>query len=256
MVNEKVFLKLLIGIILTCFCIPIDSIDIFISSFINNQVLTDVHYYWFNSLIFAGVYGSSFICILSTVVYSDMFCREYDSGIWRYVIVRTGKLKYVVQGFLKAFFGGGITLCGGGLLFLLMTCPIFPVFDVNRYGEISILPFSHILKTSPGLYFLIMLFLLFLTGGLWSCVSFCFSVYVPVKKMVYLFPFIVRFIMGRIMVIFKIPNEWRFDFMLCGRSGPQNELAYIAIVMIGVLLVVLFCGCLFYKKVKWRIENE
>lgn len=117
MVNEKVFFKLFTGMILTCFCIPIDSIDIFISSFIDNQVLTDVHYYWFNSLIFAGVYGSSFICILSTVVYSDMFCQEYDSGIWRYVIARTGKLKYVVKGFIKAFLGGGITLCGVDFFF-------------------------------------------------------------------------------------------------------------------------------------------
>ena len=58
------------------------------------------------------------------------------------------------------------------------------------------------------------------------------------------------------MVILKIPNEWRFDFMLCGRSGPRSEFAYIVIVLIGVLGVVLLCGCLFYRKIKWRIENE
>lgn len=254
--KKRIFMKCVLAAFLIGICIPLDSIDIFMMAVKNPKNMVDSQYFWLNSIIYGGIYGGYFISVLSALPFADSFCQEYQQGIWRYIVARTGNLRYVIRNVKSAFLYGAVTSCGGGGLFLLCTRGICNLFDKSRYIEVDFLPFSDFLLEKPELYFLAMLYLLFLTGGLWSCAGYCFSVYVPVRHLVYLFPFVASFVLTRVNTMLQIPEQWRMDFLLCGRSGPKQPLVYLILVSVIVILVVCLCAYLFNKKLKWRIENE
>ncbi|MCM1499555.1 MAG: hypothetical protein NC124_13905 [Clostridium sp.] len=254
--KKKIVLNYILAVCLISVCIPLDSIDVFVAGLKNPESMVDAQYFWLNSITYAGIYGGYFISVLAALPFTDCFCQEYQQGILRYVVARMGNFRYVIRNFEKAFLYGAAASCGGGFLFLLGSSGVCDLFDEKRFVEITFLPFSGLLSESPVLYFAVMLYLLFLAGGLWSCVGYCFSVYVPVRHLVYLFPFVASFVLTRVNTILQLPEQWRIDFMLCGRSGPNDALVYLIVLSVIVLLMICFCVCLFYKKLKWRMENE
>lgn len=254
--KKRIWMKCMLAAFLISVCIPLDSIDIFMAGIKSPENMADSQYFWLNSIIYAGIYGGYFISVLAAFPFADCFCQEYQQGILRYIVARTGSLKYVIKNFAGAFLCGAAASCGGGFLFLTAASGICGLFDENRYVEITFLPFSGLLPENPALYFLAMLYLLFLAGGLWSCVGYCFSVYAPVRHLVYLFPFVASFTLTRVSTMLQLPEQWRMDFMLCGRSGPEDPKIYLAALSGMVLLVICLCAHLFYKKLKWRMENE
>lgn len=236
-------------------CMPLDNIDVFLMAVRMNSKL-DVHYFWMNSIIYGGIYGYYFIYILAGLSYADCFCKEYSGGIWRYLIIRKGLKRYAVGNCLKAFFVGGLTAAGGGMIFLGAMSRLLPLFMTERSVEVEFLPFSEILIRHPEIYFLIMLYLMLLSGGLWTCVSYCVSAFLPVKYFVHIVPFAGLFLLTRINSMLHIPEMWRLDFLLCGRAGPKRPVIYILLVTLIVIAIIGGCCGLFYKKIAWRISNE
>ena len=62
MANRKIIIlsKCLISALFVSFCIPADSLDIFMAA-IKNRSNLDIHYFWMNSIIYGGIYGYYFI---------------------------------------------------------------------------------------------------------------------------------------------------------------------------------------------------
>ncbi len=253
--NRRFLIKYLTVALLVALCIPLDSMDVFNAALLNPGRV-DVHYFWMNSVIYGGIYGCYFIYVLAAVPFAGFFCREYQWGSWRYLIAREGTKRYVKRRFRKAFLYGGTVTAVGGVLFLAFTLQFCPLFLETRYIEVSFLPYSIYLRDTPWVYYLIVHYLLFLSGGFWSCIACTFSVYVPIRYLVCLVPYIFNFFLIRLGVILKIPAEWRLDFWMCGRAAPTGTL-WDLVWLTAVLVVILWvCRRLFYRKLKWRIANE
>ncbi len=255
MESRKMVFRFLLPIVLISLCIPLDSIDVFDAVF-RYGIQTDVHYFWLNSIIYGGIYGSSFINVLAALPHADSFCQDYEQGLWRYLIARGTTGRYVARKLGKVFFTSGLVACLGGGLFICGAATIMPLFDNARYIEVVFLPFCELLKECPVQYFIIMLYLLFLSGGFWSSISWCFSVYIPVRYLVYLFPFMGAFLLTRVNTLMQLPLEWRLDFMLKGRAGASDYKEYLFVVSAEILLFTFFGGVMACKKIKRRLSNE
>ena len=257
MANRKIIIlsKCLISALFVSFCIPADSLDIFMAA-IKNRSNLDIHYFWMNSIIYGGIYGYYFIYILAGMPYADSFCCEYCQGIWRYLIMRMGTKKYAVRKFIIAICLGGLTASGGGLLFITVLKSVLPLFQSGRAIEVTFLPCSEILIKNPEKYFLIMLYIMLLAGGMWTTISVCISAYCPVNYFVHLIPFIGIFLLTRFNSMLHLPDKWRLDFWLCGRAGLEQPYVYILLLTVSVTVLTSICCWLFYKKVKWRVLNE
>lgn len=253
--NKRLIVRCILAALLISICIPLDSIDVFQVA-LKNKSQTDVQYFWLNSITYGGIYGGYFISVMAALPYADSYCIEYHQGIWRYLIARSTTGKYVLRKIREVFLSSGIAACMGGILFLVGTAGRMPLFDYSRYQEIIFLPFSELLAAQAEYYFLVMLYLLFLSGGFWGCMSWCFSVFVPIRYLVYLFPFIGSFMLTRVNTLMQIPLEWRLDFWLKGRAGPLGTWNYLFWVTGTILIFVSVGGVLTNRKIKGRLSNE
>lgn len=91
---------------------------------------------------------------------------------------------------------------------------------------------------------------------MWTAVSYCFSIYAPIRYVVYSFPFVATFSLTRLNAMAGIPDEVRLDFLLWGRGGPEDVVTYILLVVGIVMAVLLICSAAALKKLRWRLENE
>lgn len=253
--NKKLLKRCILPIVLISLCIPLDSIDVF-WAVVKNRVEADAQYFWLHSIIYGGIFGGYFISVMSALPYADCYCQEYHQGMWRYLIARSTTSKYVVGKMGRVFLSGGFTACMGGTLFLLGTAKIMPLFDPSRYLEVTFLPFSKLLTVHSESYFLVMLYLLFLSGGFWSSMSWCFSVCIPIRYLVYLFPFIGSFMLTRVNTLIQVPPEWQLDFWLKGRSGPLEPWKYLLVITGEILIIIFLGGVLARGKIKRRLSNE
>ena len=257
MVNKSTVFKWIMAAILVSACIPLDSIDIYLGAWKNSMEI-DAHYFWFNSIIFAGTFGTFFIGALVSYPLSDLFCREYKGGFWRYTAQRLGKRRYVLSGTLKCFAAGATSALAGGILFLV-GCRFLlqsPLFDTHRFVEIEFLPFAGILNENPTLYFALALYLLAVSCGMWAVVGYCFSFYVPENYLIYILPFVISFMVTRVCQTLGVPQSLRPDFILRGRAGPKGDITCLAAATLIVAAVCTFSACAAYRKLKWRLENE
>lgn len=150
MVSKNMLIKMLISAILISLCIPLDSIDIFLNAVRYSEFSIDIHYFWMNSITFAGIFGAYFISVLAAIPYADRFCVEYQEGIWRTLIFRWDVKKYLFFHVINAFWIGGVTAFLGGAAFIVSAQARWNLFDRNRYIEVTFLPFSELLKNNPG----------------------------------------------------------------------------------------------------------
>ena len=138
--------------------------------------------------------------------------------------------------------------------FIIFYCPLDG--EHTRAIEVTFLPCSEILIKNPEKYFLIMLYIMLLAGGMWTTISVCISAYCPVNYFVHLIPFIGIFLLTRFNSMLHLPDKWRLDFWLCGRAGLEQPYVYILLLTVSVTVLTSICCWLFYKKVKWRVLNE
>ncbi|MCI6768499.1 hypothetical protein [Porcincola intestinalis] len=251
----KRVLVCLLASILCAACIPLDSIDVY-CSVLQNPGSSDLQYFWLNSIIYGGIYGAYFLFILSAWPFSDRFCREYQNGIWRYLIARAGRRRYVYRCFVAAFTGGGLVAAAGGLIFLIVSSSFCPFFRERRYIEVTMFPYTSFLKSDPSIYFLIMLYLLFLTSGLQTCIALTFSAYVPLRYLVCLVPYISMFFLSRANALLAIPEKWRLNFWMSARSGPFGVWGNLILTTGVIALILIMCCYLFDRRLKWRIAHE
>ena len=256
MVNKRILLKLFASACLITFCFMLDNIDVYWSA-IKGEIFVDVQYFWLNSVIYGGIFGGYFICILASYPYAGVFIDEYKQGIWKYVIKRYGIRRYVWSNVSKSFVCGSLSALIGGVFFVGGTSIKCSLFDSNRLVEVTgWLPFSHFLEVKPILYFIFSLFLLAVHGGILSMLTYMCSCYYPVKQFIYISPFIISFVVGRVNAITNIDSQFRIDYILCGRSGAENNIIYIFSVIIIWFLLYCICYILSYIKIRRRLENE
>lgn len=248
-------IRMFIGIICVALCIGIDSVDLLPKLFQKDSAL-DVHYFWFNAITYGGIYGKYFLAVIVTLPYSGDFCIEYMQGVWRYILMKSGRKCYAFTKYVACFISGGGVAAAGGSLFIMLASGNLELFLERRYVEIQMIPFAELLMESPKKYFAIALYLIFLSGGLWSCIGYTISCYFPFKYAVHISPFLIAFIITRINVIFNIPNRLRIDYWYIGRTLPLDGKYGIFVVSVVTIFIWCVLVLVFYKKVGWRQEHE
>lgn len=252
--RRKVLLRFLAAAAGIVCCVIADSMDIFMSALLYGGTGNDVHYYWLNSIIFGGVYGSSLIYVFAALPLGDSFCCEYKNDIWRYIIPREGTFHYAARNLMKCFVSGAVTLGTGSFLLIVFLHRHMPLFMPERFVEVQTFPFADLLKNNPTRYFEAVIILLMLYGGLCASCAYTVSVYVPIDFLTLMSPFLVTFFVNRLSVALHVPSKLDIINVLTARDGPEKGyFLYAAAVVAGVWSFMLY---LTYRRIRRRIRYD
>jgi hypothetical protein len=217
----------------------------------------DVRYYWFNSYNYGGVYSPCFMPMLVVAVYATSYCKEYLSKMDCLLIGRIGCIKYGMSKIVVTLFSSGMTVCLGGGLFILIASLFKPLYNSNRDAEAIGFPYFKYLKLGNGLaYFIIVLYLAFLIGVLWSIVALTVSAFITNSYIIIATPFLFSFFLSRIYVLLQTPNHLRLDYWLYGLSRFSSDEMTLLLSTIMVILIVIICSIIFCKQIERRYLNE
>lgn len=155
------------------------------------------------------------------------------------------------------FFSGALSTLAGGISFTAIAGLFVPLFDTGRLIEAEGFPYFLLLQNKNGYpYFGAAFFLLFLSGGLWAETALFVSVYFPNIYITVASPLIISFLLGRGYWILNVPQSLRLDLWLRGRSSIGSDSLTLLCTGLSVVILTILLNKLFYKKLKWRIENE
>ncbi len=217
----------------------------------------DVHYYWCNSFIFGGFYGIYVIPMLAALPYAVSFCEEYNTNMLKCLLMKAGKKKYCISKVLTAYFSGALSVSAGGTIFILLANSSVQLFNRARLPEAEAFPYyEFLLQGNAACYFMAVIFLLFLNGGLWATAALLVSSYFPNIYVTAASPLILSFLAGRAYLVLKIPVRLRLDLWLQGRSSAGTDQLTILCSALAVAGLTYVFGILFYRKLKRRVENE
>ena len=76
-------------------------------------------------------YITMFIPIITAFPYMVTFCAERNSGLMRFTISRTGKIRYCLSKFVSCTVSAGLSIMIGVMLFGVVSAVIFP--DISTY---------------------------------------------------------------------------------------------------------------------------
>lgn len=245
-----------IVIIGTVMCICLDTLNQIPFLWTAKDVL-DVHYYWFNSFVFGGFYSVYVVPVLAAIPYALSYCNEYQFGVCNQKLSRVSTKIYCISKVMNSILIGGFSVAAGGITFICFANYFVPLINSDRLLENIGMPYFDLLQQGNGiLFFVATVFLLFLTGSLWSLIALVTSAYVPNKYVVISAPLIFSFFFTRLNIILKIPDTHRLDLWLRGRSIIENDSTTLITSGIMVTLLSVLLGIIFYKKVKRRMQNE
>ena len=257
--SRSVNIKMFIAIIISSFIVLLDSWDS-IGSVIKNDFIAgslSSYYFYFNSVIYAGVYASYFLPILSVLPYGTAYCLEKEAGITSFIMARTSKWKYCISKFFIGILSGGIALASGIILLILLLSTRLSLVTQEIIEEAAMFPFQTYLAKGDGIvYFVIAAYRAMLTGMLWASVAIAISAYIPNKYVVIISPFIIKFVLVRFYVISGWPNNMRLDYWLCGRAGLSNDSTTLYAMTINVIVIILACCIIYTNQVTRRVEDN
>ena len=106
---------------------------------------------------------------------------------------------------LTTFLSGALPVSAGGIAFILLANSFIQLFHRARLPETEAFPFyEFLLQGNVAGYFTAVIFLLFLTGGLWATAALLVSSYFPNIYVTAASPLILSFLTGRAYFVLKI----------------------------------------------------
>lgn len=255
------FFSILGSSILVSFCVGIDSGSSLWSSLMyqpapSNDSILCVHYFYFNSISFGGVFSNYLIPMLSTVPYALLFCLEHNNNLWIYKLYRSGSRRYCLKMISAASISGGIVVTMGHMLFLIVLAQSFPLITEAKLNESTWIPYYSLLSNGNGiLYFVICLNHAFLSGALYGALGMCISAFYPDIRVTFCAPMFIRFLLVQIEKFLGLPDILRIDRYLNCRTSIHPEwlsLFFSNIVTIGI---ILYCLSVYKSRIKKRVEN-
>ena len=217
---------------------------------------TCVLYFVFNSFSFGGVFVRYLSCLLATLPFALNYSYEYQGEMAIYKIARCGMKSYSCSKILMASLTGGMTMMLGGLLFVLGISTYLPLVAPNKLIQFQGLPYFEALEIGNGaLYFVIILYLCFLTGTLSGCIGMCVSSYIPNPYIAACTPMMARFLLVELGRLSRISNNLRLDMMLVARGIFYSE--KITLLLLSCFVIIVICSCykLFFHRIKGNVEE-
>lgn len=249
----------IVGVVL-CFCI--DNWGDLVGSFHNPNLyseysVTCVHYFFFNSISFGGVFMGYLSCMLSAVPFATNYSHEFKGGITIYRMTRCGRKVYAQSKILTSALSGGLVMILGGSIFILILSTYLPLVTPSKLIEAQEFPYYSALSVGNGIpYFIIILYILFLSGAFWSSVGMCISAYYPNPCVAVCSPMIVRFLLVEVGRLAKLPAALRVDKLLNASAVFFSEPITLITLTLLVIFICWICFTLFYKRVAERLEDD
>lgn len=215
-----------------------------------------VQYFYFHAVSFGGVFCSYLLPIVTAVPYAASYSQEFRHHLLIYQIVRCHKRVYFRNKILVTALSGGLTASLGGLLFMAMLAVKIPLTTPMNLFEMQDFPYAEALASHGGLpYMVIVVYLLFLSGALWSSAGLCISAYLPNPYLAICSPMMFQFFLVELSRLLHLENNQRLDMLLCARGSIISDTFTLPFVTIAVCLLVMGFGIVFTKRCERRLEN-
>lgn len=252
------FIFSVIGIVF-CFCC--DNWTSLENSFGNPLIYSEnsivcVQYFFFNAFSFGGVFIGYFSCMLSAIPFSASYSVEQHGGITAYKVARCGKHQYALSKMLVSALSGGAAFSLGSAIFITALSTYLPLVTSQKLEESVWIPYYNALVAGNGvLYFVIMLYITFLSGALWSCLGLCISAYFPSPYVAICAPLIIRFLLVQVGRMLKLSDNLRLDRIMTARGTIYSDVVTLIVLTVVVVLLIGLCYNLFLKRMIRRLEN-
>ncbi len=189
-----------------CFDNDLNRYILIYEAFGNKDIwLTDTSYSAYN--VFnrgCGVWFTMFAPIIAALPYVTAICEERVSQSIRYSISRIGKIRYSIGCVLSAFLTGGLVMTVGYAFFGVVCAAIFPA--MNEYSATDIASFEQMFRIVQADFTIswydkiglaapvfILIFQMFLYGGLFALPALVICAFVKNKYIVICLPFFISY---------------------------------------------------------------
>ena len=174
--------------------------------------------------------------ILASLVFSDSYLLDSESGFLNYIYIRTNKIKYITIKLLVNALVSGIVITFASSIIILL--------NNNHLHDITG-PFNFIYYQSRILYFLLLLGVSFIFNVVFSTLSLGLSPWIKNRYLTTLSSFFYYFLSGTLLVSIGLTNlNANILYTLNPIAAESNIILYqIILFIIGVIL--FFTGVLF-----------
>lgn len=255
-IHQAISYKTILVILGIAFCICLDTWNQLPFLFKDVSGIS-VYYYIVNSLIYGGHYVPYVVPMLSVLVFTTSYCKEMNNGMDFLIVGRLGSIeKYAGIKVLTSSVGGGIISMLGFMLFVFGAGLFKPLYDTSVNQEASGFPYFQELLIHKGIgYFMIIFYLVFLSGMLWNSLALLCSAYLKNMYATVASPLLIYYILQRIYSYLGVPREWRLDCWLNGISTCISEKMTLLVSTLTVCTIILFASILFWNKIKQQMEG-
>ena len=181
--------------------------------------------------------------ILASLVFSDSYLLDSESGFLNYIYIRTNKIKYITIKLLVNALVSGIVITFASSIIILFLIILLGVNN-NHLHDITG-PFNFIYYQSRILYFLLLLGVSFIFNVVFSTLSLGLSPWIKNRYLTTLSSFFYYFLSGTLLVSIGLTNlNANILYTLNPIAAESNIILYqIILFIIGVIL--FFTGVLF-----------
>lgn len=213
----------------------------------------DVLYFW-DIALHIGYFTP--ICVLCcTALNCATFLNDYRPNYYRSAVVRSGQRNYLISKFISCVITGGLTLCLGMVLFVLILSARLPLVNEDGFKEMYVLSADKwfvggFLKNGCDVgFFAAGAFLGFLFGALWAAVGICASAFIDDKYVASFSPYVIWYALRMILKgIFNFDNVFESAYNFGGIFGSLLW----AVGYFGIIIAAL--GTVFCVKAGRRCE--
>ena len=181
--------------------------------------------------------------ILASLVFSDSYLLDSESGFLNYIYIRTNKIKYITIKLLVNALVSGIVITFASSIIILFLIILLGVNN-NHLHDITG-PFNFIYYQSRILYFLLLLGVSFIFNVVFSTLSLGLSPWIKNRYLTTLSSFFYYFLSETLLVSIGLTNlNANILYTLNPIAAESNIILYqIILFIIGVIL--FFTGVLF-----------
>lgn len=190
-----------------------------------------------------GGWLSLFIPVLTSLTAVNIRLDEYNSNMWRFVKLRTGKRNYNISSCIFYYLSGGITASAGYLLFGICVCAMFPGLSLYQAEDTAFYletifrngSFMERIYECGGLPLAIgMQFIqIFLYGASCTMASLFLTSFVENKYIIICTPFFLKYTLNRLSanLISAAYDDWEHPDEMLGRLADIINPETIATVL-------------------------
>lgn len=204
-------------------------------------------------------YITMFIPIIVAFPFMVTFCAERNSGLMRFTITRTGKIKYCLSKFFACSVSAGLAVMLGVSLYCIVVKLYFP--DISSYNIdpelLNALP-----KTNAWQTVLKTLAAAFLYGAVSSMPAFLLSSFCKNPYLITCIPFLLIYIwntaLGKVSMSFMASDQWekldklapyypdsvtkgvlyRYDDSSIGRTIVWFNILYVFVLLVSFIIIM------------------